>query len=185
VEDNWNQPNAHGDLREQAVQKAAEAKEQVRNLANAGKEQVADQIGAVARALRETGEKLRQDQETPAARYTEMIGEKAERLAQSLKDRDAVDLASEVEDFARTRPLVFLGGCLLAGFAIGRFLKASAPSAGPSSDLTLGRMGFPDPEAPVLRSEVRTVGRSSFGVPSPDFNDEQRPGDYYRPPREG
>jgi hypothetical protein len=124
-------------MKEQAMQKAQNAKEQVRELANAGRERVAGELDCVARALHGAGDQLGED-EAQMSGYTRLAGDKVGEVARYLREHDAVDLVHDAEDFARTHPLVFLGGCAVAGFLIGRFFKASAPEG--EMPLELGTM---------------------------------------------
>lgn len=127
--------HTEGGMKEQAMQKAQNAKEQVRELANAGRETVAEQIESVARALHSAGDQLKGDEKSSqAGYYTDLIGERADRVARYLRERDASDLVNEVEDFARSNTLLFIGGCAAVGLVIGRFLKASTPSLGETPD---------------------------------------------------
>ncbi|HEY8427125.1 MAG TPA: hypothetical protein VIL20_02075, partial [Sandaracinaceae bacterium] len=89
------------------------------------REELAEQLGGLGRALHKVGETLRDEEQGQVARYGELLGDQAERVARFLREHDANDIVGEIENFARRQPLVFLGGCLLAGFAIGRFFKAS------------------------------------------------------------
>jgi hypothetical protein len=111
-------------LKEATMQKAQAAKDQVRELANHGRQEVAGQLDCVARALRGAGDQIGEES-AQASQYTRLAGDKVGELATYLRDHDAVDLVHDVEGFARTNPLVFLGGCAVAGFLIGRFFKAS------------------------------------------------------------
>jgi hypothetical protein len=112
--------------KEKAKEAAHKARTQLRELANNGREQIAGQMGAVARALR--GEQLGDVEGEQVRRYTNLVGDRVDRVAQYLRDRDALDLVNETESFARRNPLLFLGGCALVGVALGRFFHASAPT---------------------------------------------------------
>ena len=117
-----------GQTQEVAQQKASEYAEQGREKAvgqlATQKERASSELGGVARALRTTGEQP-QEQDS-VARYVNQAAEQAERLSGYLSERDANELVREVEDFARNRPAVFLGGAFAIGIAAARFLKSSA-----------------------------------------------------------
>jgi hypothetical protein len=53
--------------------------------------------------------------------------EKSEKLSTYLRDNDLRGFVRDTETFARRRPEVFLGGTLIAGLMLARFLKASSP----------------------------------------------------------
>jgi hypothetical protein len=69
---------------------------------------------------------LQEQEQDSVARYVNQAAEQTERLSEYLSERDANELVREVEDFARNRPAVFLGGAFAIGIAAARFLKSSA-----------------------------------------------------------
>ena len=152
----------------QAKNTAAQAREQMRSMADAGREEVAGQISGIARALKSTSDQLRAQNQEQAGHYTEIIGDQAQRISRYLEEKDASALVSDIEGFARRQPLLFLGGCVAVGFAVGRFFKASAPThdethLGSSYGSSFPTMstGYPEPELarpPVVRTEVHAVG---------------------------
>jgi hypothetical protein len=119
-----------GQTQEVAHQKASEYAEQGREKAvgqlATQKERASSELGGVARALRTTGEQLQEQEQDSVARYVNQAAEQTERLSEYLSERDANELVREVEDFARNRPAVFLGGAFAIGIAAARFLKSSA-----------------------------------------------------------
>lgn len=151
---NWN---------ERVVKTTQQAKEQVRSLADVRREQVAGHVRDVARAFRNAGEQLRENN-PQARRYTEMIGEKAEKVSQYLEEHDASVLINDVERFARNNPLAFLGGCMAVGFAIGRFFRASPNGGG---EMPLGVAGEPSSfEQPPTYPQT-TYQESTYQQPYP------------------
>ena len=60
------------------------------------------------------------------AEYSRYAAEGLESMAQSLDRRDVDDFVEGVENFARQRPVAFLGGAMVAGFALARFMKSSS-----------------------------------------------------------
>jgi hypothetical protein len=119
-----------GQTQEVAQQKASEYAEQGREKAvgqlATQKERASSELGGVARALRTTGEQLQEQEQDSVARYVNQAAEQTERLSEYLSERDANELLREMEDFARNRPAVFLGGAFAIGIAAARFLKSSA-----------------------------------------------------------
>jgi hypothetical protein len=47
-------------------------------------------------------------------------------MARSLDRREVGDFVDGIEQFARERPVAFLGGAMVAGFALARFMKSSS-----------------------------------------------------------
>lgn len=80
----------------------------------------------IAQALQSTGEQLREQDQDSIGQYADQAG----RLADYLDDKDSEELMSEVEDFARNKPAIFMGGAFILGAAAARFLKSSAGQTG-------------------------------------------------------
>ena len=118
------------EVAEQGQQKASEAAEQGRGKAagqlDTQKERAAGQIEGISRALRQTSEQLREQDQGSIGKYAEQGAEQADRLARFLHDKEGEELIREVEDFARNKTAVFLGGAFVVGVAAARFLKSSA-----------------------------------------------------------
>jgi ElaB/YqjD/DUF883 family membrane-anchored ribosome-binding protein len=56
------------------------------------------------------------------------VQQRVQRYAQSIQERGPSAMADDVTNFARRRPMVFLVGAALSGFAIGRLVRAGAMS---------------------------------------------------------
>jgi uncharacterized protein YjbJ (UPF0337 family) len=134
--------SALGQAKEQAKDLASEAKDQAKEVANQArdhvqslvgqqKDQAADRLGSLAGALREAGRKLNEGQQAgDFGQYADRAAQQVERLSGYLRDHELRDFVRDTETFARRRPEVFLGGTLIAGLMLARFLKASSPSQG-------------------------------------------------------
>lgn len=119
------------DAKDGAKDVAKQARDHVQGLLGQQKDQAADRLGALASALRDAGQKLNQDQGAgDVGRYADRAAGQVERLAKYLRRSDLNSLVRDTESFARRRPEVFLGGTLIAGLMLARFLKASAPGGG-------------------------------------------------------
>ncbi len=129
TEGNWNGPGSpegeRGKIEDEARGAAEKARSQVHSLAETGREELAEQIGGLGRALHAAGRTLKDEEQGQAGYYSEVLGEQAERIANYLREHDSRVLIEKVEGFARSQPLLFLGGCVAAGVVIGRFFKAS------------------------------------------------------------
>lgn len=101
------------------------AKERVQSFAERQKKLGAEQIGSVARASHRAAEEI--ESELPGvARSIHDTAGRLESLSDSLRNQTLEDLLESFGDLARQRPVAVFGGALLAGFALSRFLKASA-----------------------------------------------------------
>jgi hypothetical protein len=109
------------------AQAAEPVKQQARDFAERQKQAGAEQIGGVARAVKGTAEQL--ERELPfAAEYVRQAADSLEGAADTLRQKSVDDIAHSIADFARQQPAAFLGGAVLAGFVLARFLKSSADS---------------------------------------------------------
>ena len=103
--------------------------------ADRGREQAAEGIEHVARGIRRLSTDLQIDQPAIAG-AAETAADQAERVAIFLRDNDAREILSKIEDAARRQPLLFLGGAFVLGVAASRFLKAAGGSTTGSRALT-------------------------------------------------
>ena len=100
------------------AQKVAESKFDV------GRAQIAGTLGAVAGALRQTSQQLRSGG-TGLNAYVDRAARSVDGASRYLEGRSLAQLATDVEEYARREPAVFLGGALVAGLLGGRFLRSS------------------------------------------------------------
>ncbi|OQR63485.1 hypothetical protein B6E66_14270 [Streptomyces maremycinicus] len=70
--------------------------------------------------------------DSPARSLAARAADSGHRTADYLEKQGADGVLSDVQSFARRRPAAFLGGALLAGFAVGRMAKVAAKSDTPS-----------------------------------------------------
>jgi len=89
------------------------------------KTQAVDRLGSVATALRQTSEQLNAQNESTFANYAQSAADQLENWSTMLQNKDLNGLVSEVQDFARRQPELFIAGSLAAGLLLGRFLKSS------------------------------------------------------------
>lgn len=159
------------DLEHAAREHADDAKEQIRSLAETGKERVVARLDHVARALRGAGDSLRDEDEEDLSTYATEIGDRVERVSRYLREHDSGDLVAGVERMARERPLLFLGGAFACGVALGRFLKSRPPEGGARGRIESGyamggydvERGYPEPEESVVTAPTTSVGSPSSG----------------------
>ena len=89
------------------------------------KNRAADGLGGIADVIRNTGNELRNENET-IAQYVEMAGDQMRRFADNIRQRGVADMMDDLNQFARRRPALFIGGAFLVGLGVARFLKATA-----------------------------------------------------------
>jgi hypothetical protein len=101
------------------------ASETARNLAEQQKSAAAEQIEDVGKAVESAAEAIERGipQAGPLVRQAASTIRDA---SSALRDRNVEELMDIARDFARRNPVAFLGGTLLTGIALARFLKSSA-----------------------------------------------------------
>ncbi len=184
TEDNFEEPGSPSEGARQEFEgevrsTAEKARSQVRSLAESGREDLADQIGGFGRALHGMGEKLRDENNEQAGHYSHLLGDQAQRVSRYLSEHDSDALVGEIEGFAREHPLMFLGGCVGIGFAIGRFFKATP---GEEEEMPAGVSGEPlrvstseaAEAAPVKASEALVQVEEARPLDAPTTPEEER-----------
>jgi hypothetical protein len=142
-----------------------QVKDQAATQARDKKQTVASSLHSVADAFRQLSEGLSQQNTGPVAKYAadlgRAVGNQADSFSRYMEGRDVREIADDLHDFARRKPAVFLGGALVLGLAVSRFLKSSRPTRSTRydpSDYERLRMG---PEGRGY------TGSSSPDIPSP------------------
>jgi hypothetical protein len=91
------------------------------------KNRAADGLGGIADVIRNAGNELRGENEALAS-YVDMASDQMKRFADQIRERGVADMMDDVNQFARRRPALFIGGAFLVGLGIARFLKSSGDS---------------------------------------------------------
>lgn len=90
-----------------------------------GKHDAAVTLNSVASRLRQSGTQLRDEQQDFAGEYVQRAAQQIERAANYLQTADLREIVDEVENFARRRPAVFIGGAFALGLLASRYLSNS------------------------------------------------------------
>ena len=115
-----------GDLKRQAEESVEDVRERARSAVDQQKDAAAGSIEGVAQALRSASDDLEHRGQPMVAQYSRQVAEGLESMANWVSRRNIDDLVGGVEDFARQRPVAFMGGAMVAGFALARFMKSSS-----------------------------------------------------------
>ncbi len=94
--------------------------------ADRGRELAAEGLDKVASTVRRLSTDMQIDQ-PQIANVAMTAADKADEVARYLRDTDARQIISNVEDTARRQPLIFIGGAFLLGLAAARLMKAGSP----------------------------------------------------------
>jgi glucan phosphorylase len=111
----------------QTQQVAQQATNQATSQLNTQKGRAVQSLSQVSDALEQTSQRLRTQQQGPAAELVAQASQRLDRLAGYLDQRDVTQLIAELEDTARAQPALFLGGAFVLGLLAARFLKSSSP----------------------------------------------------------
>ncbi len=111
--------------KEQAKRTVAQVGEQAKQNVGSRMGEVAEELGTVADAVRQTSEELSAQDQAGIARYGTRIADQIESVSSYLNERGVEDVLTDVEDLARRQPALFLGGALMLGILVGRFLRSS------------------------------------------------------------
>jgi hypothetical protein len=109
----------------QARSLGEEAKERAARYAEGGKEVVTEHLDAFAQAIRKAGEELSERDQTMAAQVVRHAARGLEGLSRSVGGTTFEDVIDSVRRFGRSHPAAFIGGAVLAGLALGRFVRSS------------------------------------------------------------
>jgi hypothetical protein len=117
-----------GQAQEKAQEAAGQAQDKLREQIDQRSTQAGERVSGTAQDLRSVSEELRNQGKDTPANLADKGAERIERVGSYLTESDGDALLSDVEDFARRRPMAVLAGGLVAGMAAARFLKASSGS---------------------------------------------------------
>ncbi|WP_375261131.1 hypothetical protein [Palleronia sp.] len=174
------------DARSTAEDLSGRAREEAWSQAERARGGVATEMSGIADALRKAAQEMRSG--SPQERTFGQIAESLADASDTIRDRDVGELASDVSRFARRNPLAFLGGAALAGFAVTRFAKASAPgSRGTDIGATArpeggsapsGAPGSENIPAPATTPATTTPGTGASATATPSPTATKTTGDY-------
>lgn len=112
-------------VREEAATFASSAKEKAIGQVEQKQAAVTGAIGDFADAVRKAGDELTDRNQTLAAQVVRHAADGLEGVSRSLEGKRPADLLYAVRDFGRRNPVAFIGGTLLIGLAVGRFMRSS------------------------------------------------------------
>ena len=119
--------------RQQAAQLAQDVGHELNKTGEDQKMRGADAIRHVARAIDSAASEL-ESQSPTVARTVHETARQVEGLSDNLSGRSVNELIQSAAQLARAQPALFIGGSVIAGFALARFLMSSSShrsSSGP------------------------------------------------------
>lgn len=105
---------------------AHEARGRAESALREGKDRFAEQVDVIGRALDDAANRLEVEQRGTAS-YAGQAAKQIHSVAEYLRDSDPRRMMRDIEGFARRRPEIFIGGMLVAGILLARFLRSSSP----------------------------------------------------------
>jgi hypothetical protein len=150
--------NAAQTVKQEAASFAADAKDKAIERVEQRKEMATQTLGEFANAIRKAGDELAEGDQSMAGRVVRQAADGLEGLARSMSDKRPEEMLDAVRDFGRRNPTAFIAGSVLAGLAIGRFLKSSSALDRPQGFGAVATSPGPD--------EVAASGATSIGAPS-------------------
>lgn len=140
-----------------------QAKDRAQGLVEDGKAAGADHATGFARAIHHAADDL--EQSSPdIARHVRAAGDSVRGIAEAMRERSAGQLLEDVNDFARRQPALFFGAAAIAGFALVRFAKSSADSAGAGTSRSGGASAAQHRgTAADLATQPVSTGRATLG----------------------
>jgi hypothetical protein len=145
------------DLLNQAKQSAGSIADQVKQQASgqlSGQlKEAAGGLETASHTMHDLGQQLREKGQEPVAEYVDKAADQVQRVSTYLRDKDFRDIRTDVEEFARRQPAMFLGGALGLGLLAARFLKSTPPSSEEVNTTgTMATPGVPYTGTPVNRT---------------------------------
>lgn len=155
---------------ETARSAAEEARRRAAGEAERGKRMGAGQVHQWASALDRAAAELGPD--SMQGQLLRQASDGLDDVARSIESRSVGEMVEAVADFGRRNPLAFVGGAMMAGFALSRFATASRPGPewddepdyGPSA---ARRPPSPSPAPPPAPGPTGSPAAGPAATPSP------------------
>jgi hypothetical protein len=123
---------AQDEVTRKAAEYATEAKATAVEQAEVAQKDVSASLAAFGGALRAAGDHLAGSDQRAASQFMLQAANGIDRFAGSLKNKPFADVIDDVRTFGRENSGALIAGSLLAGLALGRFVKSSMPESAES-----------------------------------------------------
>jgi F0F1-type ATP synthase membrane subunit b/b' len=124
--------DARDELSRKAGEYASEAKDALVDQAEAKQQDISASLTAFGGALRAASEHLANSDQRTASKFVLDAAGGLERLSSSIKDKPFEEVLGEIRSFGRDNSGALIAGSVLAGLALGRFIKSSEPTGSPA-----------------------------------------------------
>ena len=129
-------------------------KEDGRRTLEQRKRSAADRVDGIAQALERTRAQFVDNDEPTLAELVNRLAGTVSNLATRLREGTVDELVDDTRSFARRNPGLFIAAGLVAGFALARFVKASAQRSPEAAADLDDDAEVSTPRAPTLMDEV-------------------------------
>jgi hypothetical protein len=126
--------DARDEITRKAGEYASEAKDAFIDKAEGAQQNVSANMAAFGGAMRAASEHLANSDQRAASKFVLEAAGGIERLSSSLKNKPFEDVLKEVRSFGRQNSGALIAGSVLAGLALGRFIKSSTPNKPQTND---------------------------------------------------
>ncbi len=173
-----------GTAKEQASQVKGEAGHHAKELLKSGKSEASNQLGAqqkrLAGGLQSVADEFgsmadNSEKSGPVTDLARQAAEKGGQLAQRLEHSEPSELLEEVKNFARRRPVAFLGIAAVTGLVVGRLTRGMTADA-KSSDEGSANHGSSFDDGSRFRDDTQAGGsHSQPGYPESGYPESTYP----------
>ena len=124
-------------------------------------------LGDLAQAVRRAGEELASSDQSPGSRWAGKAANSLEDLSGALANRRPEDMLETVRGFGRRNPALFVGGAVVLGIALGRFLRSADTARPGASDFRDFEMDLEADDGQPGSSGTMSYARTPDAAPAP------------------
>jgi len=152
--------NGH-DARQTAHELGEKAKVEGKARMDDLRETAAGNVDRLAEGVQAAASRLAQDDVGHMSQYISSLADGMGRFSGSLREKSGDELLRDIGRLARENPALFVTGSIAIGFGLGRFARASQPSASPTGDSATSADG-----TSTWSSQPGTAGMPASGLAS-------------------
>lgn len=113
-------------LREEAMRLRSQATDKARTAAEDGKARAATKVDEFARTAHDIASRIEEQTGPQVGQYAHQAADMLDRLSDGLRNKSVDELLDDARTLIRANPAVAIGVAAAVGFALSRFLKATA-----------------------------------------------------------
>ena len=113
-------------VRGEATKLRGQATDRVRSAAEDGKLRASETLDGFARSIHDVAGNLEEQVGPQLAQYAHRAADSLDEFSTTLRNKSVDELVDDTRNFVRRSPAIAIGAALAVGFALSRFLKATA-----------------------------------------------------------